>query len=331
MTPAPPLPDPLWNSASPELQAAILARVPIPQQRVAEWESRVHDLAARLQLTTTTSSQPPSSDPIGIKRKPPTPPRGRTRGGQPGHRMAHRASVPPEKIPETFDCQPTAWRRGGQELRGDDPAPRSPPVAALPPIEPIVDADRLDRLACPAWGETTWGALPPGVPRGGFGPDVQAVLAVFAGADRLSPRQVQPLASDRDALAIATGMVSQGERRSSEVLEAPYHELAVSVPRAVDVHSAETWWREDRREAWRWVTVTTWATVVPSAGTRAGDGAQALLGGQPDQVVTSARSRASEGITAFWSQFCGAHTIRTQSTIRSVSRCLLGLVPPCVT
>src|SRR4051795_10600829 len=74
MTPAPPLPDHLWNSASPELQAAILALVQISQQQIAALEARVNDLEARLKLNSTNSSKPPSSDPIGLKRNPPTPP-----------------------------------------------------------------------------------------------------------------------------------------------------------------------------------------------------------------------------------------------------------------
>src|SRR5215210_6479047 len=106
MTPAPPLPDPLWNSASPELQAAILALVQIHQQRVTELESRVNDLEARLKLNSTNSSKPPSSDPIGLKRRPPAPPSGKKRGGQPGHRFVRSTSVPPEKVRETFDCKP---------------------------------------------------------------------------------------------------------------------------------------------------------------------------------------------------------------------------------
>ena len=89
MPPAPPLPDPLWNSASPELQAAILALVQIHQQRVAELESRVNDLEARLKLNSTNSSKPPSSDPIGMKRKPPAPPSGKKRV---------RASWPPSTL-----------------------------------------------------------------------------------------------------------------------------------------------------------------------------------------------------------------------------------------
>src|SRR5436309_3907373 len=123
MTPAPPLPDHLWNSASPELQAAILALVQLHEQQLATLEARVNDLEARLKLNSTNSSKPPSSDPIGLKRKPPTSPGRRKRGGQPGHRKAVRALVPPEKLRSRCDCKPTTCRRCGQDLWGADSHP----------------------------------------------------------------------------------------------------------------------------------------------------------------------------------------------------------------
>jgi transposase len=224
-----PIPDELWNAVPPEAQAVIAPVFAELRQRLADLESQVRDLRARLQLNSTNSSKPPSSDPIGIKRKPPTPSSGRKRGGQPGHRKAHRALVPPEKIRETVHCKPVACRRCGQALAGDDPAPLIHQVADLPPIEPIVDEYRLHRLACPDCGETTCGVLPAGVPRGGFGPRLQAVLAMLAGAYRLSKAQIQQLAADLFTLSISTGMISKLERRSAEALEAPVNELAVAV------------------------------------------------------------------------------------------------------
>ena len=124
----PPIPEPVWNTASPEVQAAILALVEFYEQRLAKLEARVNDLENRLKLNSTNSSKPPSSDPIGMKRKPPASPSGKKRGGQPGHRKAYRALVPPEKIHETFHCKPTACRRCGHGLSGDDPAGWSYPV-----------------------------------------------------------------------------------------------------------------------------------------------------------------------------------------------------------
>src|ERR1700722_7243416 len=228
MAQLPPLPEPLWKAASPELQAGINALVQSYEERIAGLENRLKDLENRLKLNSTNSSKPPSSDPIGMKRKPPTLPSGKKRGGQPGHRKAQRVLVPPEKVHETFDCKPDACRRCGHELAGDDPEPVIHQVAELLRIEPIVDEYRLHRLTCPACRATTCGALPGGVPTGGFGPYLQAVLAMFAGAYRLSKRQIRQVASDLFTLSISTGMISKLERRSAAVLEAPYNELAVA-------------------------------------------------------------------------------------------------------
>jgi len=251
----PPLPEPLWNVASPELQAGIIALIQSYEGRIACLENRLGDLENRLKLNSTNSSKPPSSDPIGMKRKPPAPPSGKKRGDQPGHRKVRRGLVPPEKVRETFDCKPDACRRCGHGLSGDDPEPVIHQVAELPKIEPIVDEYRLHRLTCPACRATTCGALPAGVPTGCFGPYLRAVLAMFAGAYRLSKRQIRQVAADVFTLSISTGMISKLERQSAAVLESPYNELAVAVHQAKATNIDETSWREQLRKVWLWATV----------------------------------------------------------------------------
>ena len=306
----PPLPEPLWKTASPEVQAAVLALVEYYEQRLAQLESRVKDLENRLKLNSTNSSKPPSSDPIGLKRKPPSPPSKKKRGGQPGHPKAHRALVPPEKVRDTINCIPSSCRRCGHKLSGKDPEPLIHQVAELPRIEPIVDEYRLHRLVCPDCGEKTCGVLPEGVPIGRFGPYLQAMLAMLAGAYRLSKRQIQQVSADMLGLKISTGMISKLERQSAASLEAPYNELATSVHQADAVNIDETSWREDRRKRWLWVTVTRLATVFTIARNRSGEIAVALLGSRDGQVVSSDRFSAYEWIMASWRQVCWSHLRR---------------------
>ena len=306
----PPLPEPLWKTASPEVQAAVLALVEYYEQRLAQLESRVKDLENRLKLNSANSSKPPSSDPIGLKRKPPSPPSKKKRGSQPGHPKAHRALVPPEKVRDTINCIPISCRRCGHELSGEDPEPLIHQVAELPRIEPIVDEYRLHRLVCPDCGEKTCGVLPEGVPIGRFGPYLQAMLAMLAGAYRLSKRQIQQVSADMLGLKISTGMISKLERQSAAALEAPYNELATSVHQADAVNIDETSWREDRRKRWLWVTVTRLATVFTIARNRSGEIAVALLGSRDGQVVSSDRFSAYEWIMASWRQVCWSHLRR---------------------
>ena len=306
----PPIPEPLWKTASPEVQAAILALVAYSEQRIEQLETRVKDLENRLKLNSTNSSKPPSSDPMGLKRKPPAPPSKKKRGGQPGHPKACRALVPPEKVSETINCKPSTCRRCGHELCGDDPEPLIHQVAELPRIEPIVNEYRLHRLICPDCGEKTCGIVPAGVPSGCFGPYLQAVLAMFAGAYRLSKRQIQQVSADLFGLTISTGMISKLERQSGAVLEAPYNEVATGVHEAKAVNIDETSWRENRAKRWLWVTVTRLATVFTIARNRSGEIAAALLGSQDGQVVSSDRFSAYEWIMASWRQVCWSHLRR---------------------
>jgi transposase len=332
MSPALPIPESLWNTVPPDAQAALLAVFESLRCRIAELEQRVADLEARLNLNSTNSSKPPSSDPIGLKRKPPAPPTGRKSGGQPGHVRAQRPLVPPEKLRSSTDCKPDSCRRCGLALRGEDPTPLIHQVADLPRIEPIVDEFRLHRLSCPGCGTTTCGTLPEGVPTGHFSPYTQAVLATLAGAYRLSKRQIQQLTADLFGLTISTGMISKLEKQSAAALAEPYHELAESVLEAEAVNIDETGWREDRRKAWLWVTVTTLATVFTIARNRSAAVARRLLGDKEDQVVSSDRFKSYDWLWADWRQVCWSHLRRDfQAMIdrggpgEGIGRRLLGL------
>jgi len=305
-----PIPESLWNTVPPEAQAALLAVFESLRCRIAELDQRVADLEARLKLNSTNSSKPPSSDPIGLKRKPPAPPTGRKSGGQPGHARAQRPLVPPEKLRSSTDCRPATCRRCAHPLLGDDPEPLIHQVADLPRVEPIVDEYRLHRLSCPGCGATTCGALPAGVPTGHFSPYTQAVLATLAGAYRLSKRQIQQLTADLFGLTISTGMISKLEKQSAVALAEPYHELARSVLEAEAVNIDETGWREDRRKAWLWVTVTALATVFTIARDRSAAVARRLLGDKEDQVVSSDRFKSYDWLWAYWRQVCWSHLRR---------------------
>lgn len=305
-----PISEALWNTVPADARAALLAAWKSLEGRVVELEALVRDLEARLKLNSTNSSKPPSSDPIGLKRKPPQPPSRRKRGGQPGHRKAFRALVPPEKLRSSTHCKPTACRGCGHALNGDDPQPLVHQVAELPRIEPIVEEYRLHRLVCPECGTATCGTLPAGVPTVGFGPYLQATLATLAGAYRLSKRQVQQLAGDLFGLSISTGMISKLERLSAEALEAPYQELAVAVHTADVVCADETGWREDRGKAWLWVAVTKLFTVFTIAGNRGARVAQAVLGTQDGPIAVTDRWSSYDWIATSHRQLCWAHLRR---------------------
>src|SRR5262249_26792580 len=189
-------------------------------------------------------------------------------------------------------------------LHGVDPEPLIHQVAELPQIEPIVDEYRLHRLTCPDCGTTTCATLPEGVPTGGYGPYLQAVLATLAGAYRLSKRQIQQLASDLFGLSISTGMISKLERQSAQALEAPYNELAAAVHTAEVIHADETSWREDHDKAWLWATVAGVITVFTIARKRNARVAMAVLGTQEGPIAVTDRLSTYDWIAPSSRQVC---------------------------
>src|SRR4051812_15301005 len=269
-----PIPVELWDQIPPAAQAAIMTLVQWYEQRLQALQQQVDDLRQRLNQNSTNSSRPPSSDPPHVKRRPPKPSSGRQRGGQPGHARQQRPLVPPERVKQAIPVKPSAYRKCGQALQGEDPQPRRHQVAEIPPVEAEVTEYRLHRLTCPDCGTRTCASLPAGVPTGAFGPRLQAALAILAGGYRLGERPIRQLAHDLFGLSISTGMVAKLERSTAEALQQPIVELERYI-RTQHANADETSWREARHRAWLWVVVTPLVTVFHIAATRCGKVARA--------------------------------------------------------
>jgi transposase len=301
MTDQPPLPQPLWDTLSPEAQAAVSGLVQTFERRIAELEERVNK-------NSTNSSKPPSSDPPSVKRRPPTPASGKKRGGQPGHRHHTRALVPPEQLRQVIECKPPECPRCGDELHGDDPEPIRHQVAEVPPVRPVVDEYRLHRLKCPRCRTSTCAVLPPGVPTGAFGPRLRAILSVLAGGYRLGKRPIRQLVFDLLGLTISTGMIARLERQGAAELAAPVEELRRYVRDAGSAHIDETSWWQGQDKAWLWGAVTDLVTVFTIATSRGAEVAKGMLGTAASKVVICDRFKGYMWIKR--RQFCWAHLRR---------------------
>src|SRR5215211_6683043 len=152
MPSVPPIPVELWDQIPPAAQAAIMALIQQYEQRLQALQQQVAQLTERLNQNSTNSSRPPSSDPPHVKRRPPKPAAGRKRGGQPGHARQQRPLVPPEQIKQAIPVKPSACRKCGQALHGEDPQPRRHQVAEIPPVRAEVTEYRLHRLTYMACG-----------------------------------------------------------------------------------------------------------------------------------------------------------------------------------
>lgn len=303
MSPAPPIPDELWVQVPAAARAAILAVLAGHERRIAELEARLH-------RNSSNSSQPPSAEPLHVKRRPPESRSRRRRGGQPGHERHTRELVPPERLDAVVDCKPEACPDCGHTLAGDDPEPIRHQVAELPEVRPRVVEYRLHRLTCPACQAACRGTPSDDVPRGSFGPRLRAFAALLSGAYRLSKRQVVQLFADLLGVSISTGMVAKLQRQAAEALAGPMAAIDAEVRRAPAVHVDETGWRQAGRKAWLWVGVAAEATAFRVHRSRGHEGLEALLGADPGQDRVIISDRFPTYARAPNRQLCWAHLRR---------------------
>jgi transposase len=303
MTPAPPLPQHIWDALPVEARTLMEAL----QAQVEALRAEVVTLKARLDSNSSNSSKPPSTDPLHVKRQPPRPASKRKRGGQPGHMRAIRPMVPIERLTRVVDCVPIACPCG-VALAGTDPTPHPHQVAELPEVRPDVVEYRLHRLTCPACRKATRAQLPPGVPTGAFGPRLLATIALLTGRYRLSKRQVRGALADLLGLSISAGMVSKAERRADAATAEPVAEIARAIAAAPTLNVDETGWREAGSRAWLWTAVAEGMTLFRIDRSRGAEALRRLVGAEITPVITS--DRFSTYKRAPSRQVCWAHLRR---------------------
>ena len=277
---------------------------PAVQAYVQYLEARLADLEARPGQTSANSSKPPSSDPPHAKPVPPRVPSGRHKGGQLGHPKRSRPDLPPDAV---IELRATTCGRCAHPLAGDDPEPLRHQVIEIPPVRPHVTEYRRHRLPCPRCGRVTCPALPADA-RGGYGPRVQAVCALLAGAYRVGKRGVARLCGDLLGVPISPAAVCDLQHKTAAALELVVraaHEHVAGKPANVD----ETGWREGRSRVWLWVAVTAWVTVFLVRPSRGRKVLGELIGGRPG-VLTTDRYTAYAHLPPDERQVCWAHLRR---------------------
>jgi transposase len=289
----------------PSLPPDVLDRLPAEVRAYIRYlEARLADLEARLNQDSSNSSQPPSSDPPSAKPAPPKVPTGKSRGGQPGHPRRNRPDLPPDAVVE---LRADACARCSHPLAGDDPEPLRHQVVELPPIRPHVTEYRRHRLACPRCGRVTCPVLPADA-RGGYGPRVQAVCALLAGAYRVGKRGVARLMGDLFGVPVGPAAVCDLQHRTAAALEpitTQAHAHVAGKPANVD----ETGWREGRKRGWLWVAVTAAVTVFLVRLSRGRKVLAELIPGAAG-VLTTDRYPAYDHLGPGERQVCWAHLRR---------------------
>lgn len=285
-------------------------------QRIAELERLVaqliaenRELRARLDMNSSNSSKPPSSDGPGVSRgeKPKT---GRSRGGQPGHKGNKRSLLPPDKVNKFVDSRPSNCGRCDRPLEGDDPYPRRRQIIELPPVAPQVTEIRYHALCCPDCGVVTRAPEPPGLPRGAFGPRLLSIVTLLTGKFGVSKRGAREFLSDVLGVDLAVGSISKAEAIVSESIAPAVEEARAYVRTQHSANLDETGWREAAQRAWLWIATTALVAVFTISRSRGSQVAKELVGEDFEGIVSSDRWSAYTWLPLEQRQICWAHLKR---------------------
>jgi transposase len=165
--------------------------------------------------------------------------------------------LPVEEVTSMVPVKPGRCRRCQRPWQGEDPHPRRHQGVEIPPVQPAVTESQWHRLRGPDCGASTRAELSAGVPRGGFGPRVQALAALCTGAYHLSKRTTQPVMTALFGLPLSLGTLVNLAEATARAVAEPVAEARADVQAQPAASLDETGWREGTQWAGLWTAVTT--------------------------------------------------------------------------
>ena len=292
---------------------ALSAQVALIEAQLSKQEGRIAELERRLSRNSKNSSLPPSHDPPEASPRRQARSSGCTRGGQPGHKGHGRHLAPIEAVDEVIDHWPTRCPCGHRFTAAERRSlgrPARHQVAELPPIAVRVSEHRLHHLRCPKCGASVRATLPREVPRGAFGPRLQAAVATLAVRNRISRRDPVELARDLFGARLATGSVDAILGHAADALYQPYEKLLRRTRASPAVNIDETGWRTQGQKRTLWGAFTGRSAIFRIAPDRHEREAKALLGYRFGGIATSDRWWAYNYLETERRQLCWAHLVR---------------------
>ena len=235
------------------------------QEQVAQLKRRLDDalttiellndeieaLKSSLNLNSSNSSRPPSSDPPfkkkSLKRFKKRKRSGKTKGGQPGHQGHSFEILEPSRVVQIL---PESCKCGGRAFVHQT-AFNMHQVVELPEIQLEVVHYQLNQAMCRGCGKTVKASLPQRV-QSGYGPRMTALVAELSGPMRLSRRSVKSLLGSVFGFEVSVGGIQRMiDRASSAIL--PHWIRMGEVARSRTVNYVdETSWKKAGSLNWIW-------------------------------------------------------------------------------
>jgi transposase len=284
---------------------------------IRRMNERIEELERRAGRDSGNSSMPPSSDPPASRAERRRLAREaykrsmRRSGGQPGHEGKTRELVAADRVDDSFEHLPDCCECGhefdGSEERVGDAVVHQ--QFELPVIRPLVFEHSRLRLRCPACQKAVLARLSAGA-GSGFGPRIDAHIAMLAGVFRLSRDQVRQTVVEVFGIPACKGSVDNAIMRMSAVMADPWAELREAIRQADVVHADETGWRLSGAQQYLWVAASALVACFRIDPTRSQKAAKALLGEDFGGFVVSDRYVGYHFLDVLQQQLCWCHVIR---------------------
>ena len=302
--------------------SALKAELAVLDTRNAELEAivvmlktQVDELAEKLRRNSSNSHLPPSSDGPGAASRGSVRGKksasGRKRGGQKGHRGAHRSLLPIELVDEIVELFPAACEGCSVALpETPDADARRYQVLDLVGCTPHTTEFRRHEVACDRCGHRTRAAYDATrIPSSPFGPRLVAVVALLTGVYHLSRRSTQRLLLELFGITISLGALSAIEARASAALASAVSEAQREVEAADVKHTDATSWLRAGIVMSLWTIASAMATVYRIVENGRRDTIRKLYGTLRGILVSDRATVFDFWLMAF-RQVCWAHLLR---------------------
>jgi len=278
--------------------------------KVAQLETQVRELTARLNQNSSNSSRPPSSNPPW-QRLQPGPRTSRKPGGQDGHPGHFRKRLPPERVKHVVRHLPAQCAWCGAALPKDagphDPEPTWHQVAELPEQPVEITEHQGHARTCAQCGRVTRAEIPAAVRAHLCGPRLSAAISFLSARCHASKRRVVEILETVFGLALSLGSVSRHEAEMSVALAPAQEEVTRAVRAASALNLDETGWLQHGETRWLWLAASRCAALFKILSTRGVVGVRTLLGERPANNVTTDRWPAYNTVPPSQRQCCWSH------------------------
>lgn len=273
-------------------------------------KGRVESLEEQLRKNSSNSSKPPSSDGPNTPKQMGKQPTGGKSGAQPGHQGRGRSLKPTAEVDQVIKLRPVECRKCGALLLGEDENPARHQVTEIPKVEPIVIEYQRHCLKCLACGVNNEADWPKDMPRGSFGPRLQATVGYLTGSIGASQRDAEEVINSLFDVEISLGSIAAVEQQVSKALEKPVQEIEPYLQKQVAQNVDETSWKEKGKRTWLWVVTTQLVTMFLLMAGRGQQQAKQAIGKNYQGIVGSDRCPAYNWINPKQRQVCWSHLKR---------------------